>query len=174
MLKRVGATQNKKTMLPENFLQSLVDAILQVLIAIGRIILLPFSLWAKAITRLAEQKNSNQLSFNNIDGLWPFFTFCKRLLINFVFDAIAFISYPIGAIFALVSFIINCTHINAYITFSDVVGELIITLVVFYMYPVLMAIAHDGFELMLLPIKKFINWCQKPAQQIDIDIKQRQ
>lgn len=161
-------------MLPENFLQSIADAIIQVLVAIGRIILLPFNLWAKAITRLAEQKNSDQLSLNNINGLWPFFTFCKRLLLNFIFDAIAFISYPIGIIFAIVNFIIDCTHINAYTSFSDIVGVFIVTLIGFYLYPVFMAIAHDSLELMLLPVKKFINWCRKPAQQIDIDIKQRQ
>lgn len=83
-------------MLPENFVQSLLGALIHVGNAIVKLLLLPFNLWVKAIVRLADQKERGLLNISSINGLWPFFSFCKRLLVDFVFDASAFLAYPVG------------------------------------------------------------------------------
>ena len=92
-------------MVPENFSKQILDATKQVLLALLKIILLPFNLWVKAIGNLAEQKERGTLDLNKITGLWPFFTFCKRLFLDVILDVIAFLAYPIGAIVALFSFV---------------------------------------------------------------------
>lgn len=65
-------------MLPENFVQSLLGALIHVGNAIVKLLLLPFNLWVKAIVRLADQKERGLLNISSINGLWPFFSFCKR------------------------------------------------------------------------------------------------
>lgn len=175
MLKRVGLTQkNINSMLPENFVKTLIDALLHVLYAIVKLLLLPFSLWVKSITRLADQKERGILNLANITGLWPFFSFCKRLLIDFIFDAVSFLAYPLGVLFALIMMIVGFTELNEFYTVGDVFIEFVVTLISVYIYPIFMAMAHDGLELSLLPIRKLIDWFRKPAQQLDIDVKNRQ
>ena len=161
-------------MLPENFVKTLIDALLHVLYAIVKLLLLPFSLWVKAITRLADQKERGFLNLANITSLWPFFSFCKRLLIDFIFDAVSFLAYPLGALFAFIMMIVGFTELNEFYTVGDVFTEFVVTLISVYVYPIFMALAHDGLELSLLPIRKLIDWFRKPAQQLDIDLKNRQ
>lgn len=161
-------------MLPENFVKTLIDALLHVLYAIVKLLLLPFSLWVKAITRLADQKERGFLNLTNITSLWPFFSFCKRLLIDFIFDAVSFLAYPLGVLFAFIMMIVGFTELNEFYTVGDVFTEFLVTLISVYVYPIFMALAHDGLELSLLPIRKLIDWFRKPAQQLDIDLKNRQ
>lgn len=162
------------TMLPENFVKNLIDALLHVLCSILKLILLPFNLWVKAITRLADQREKGFLNLSTITGLWPFFSFCKRLLIDFIFDAVAFLAYPVGVVVAIIIMIIGFTETNMFYTAGDVFLGFIISLIVIYIYPIFMALAHDFLVLMLLPIRKLIDYWRKPAQQLDIDYKQRE
>ena len=161
-------------MLPENFVQSLLNALIHVGNAIVKLLLLPFNLWVKAIVRLADQKERGLLNISSINGLWPFFSFCKRLLIDFIFDAVAFLAYPVGVVVAIIVMIIGFTETNMFYTAGDVFLEFIISLIVIYIYPIFMALAHDFLVLMLLPIRKLIDYWRKPAQQLDIDYKQRE
>ena len=70
--------------------------------------------------------------------------------------------------------IIGFTETNMFYTAGDVFLEFIISLIVIYIYPIFMALAHDFLVLMLLPIRKLIDYWRKPAQQLDIDYKQRE
>ena len=36
-----------------------------------------------------------------------------------------------------------------------------------------MSLTHDFFQLMILPVRKWISYFSKPAQQLDLDIKNR-
>ena len=89
-----------------NLLKLTVDATLHVVYALVKLIVLPINLWAKAVARLAEQKNKGLLDVNNIRGIWPFFSYIKRLLVEFLFDAISFLSYPVGIVSAIVALFI--------------------------------------------------------------------
>lgn len=161
-------------MLPENFVQSLLGALIHVGNAIVKLLLLPFNLWVKAIVRLADQKERGLLNISTINGLWPFFSFCKRLLVDFVFDAFTFLAYPFGLLFALYSMIDGFTCLSEWYTVADVLIEFVLALIGLYMVPIFVAIAHDCLELSLLPIRKLIDWFRKPAQQLDIDLKNRE
>lgn len=151
-----------------NILKLAVDATLHVVYAIVKLLVLPINLWAKAIARLAEQKNKGLLDVNTIRGLWPFFSYIKRLLVEFLFDAVSFLSYPLGIIGALI----------ALFTYITIYGEqlwiaLVLTwwiLLGVYLVPVAMAICRDTFQLLLLPVNKLLDWFRKPAQHVDINV----
>jgi hypothetical protein len=163
-------------MLPQNFLQQLMGAAMQVLLALLKIVLLPFNLWLKAISNLAEQREKGLLDLNKITGLWPFFTFCKRLTLDFLLDAIAFLSYPIGVLAAFVTFIATLVFGEEFdldeVLFIAAVGAFIATLLISYLVPVFTIFINNCIQFMLLPFRKLIDWFQKPAQQLDINAVQ--
>ncbi len=162
-------------MTPNNFGTLLVNALLYVLSAIGKILALPYSLWTRAIVRLAEQRESGYLTMSNITSKWPFLSFCKRLIIDFTFDAISFLSYPLGVIFSIAILLVNLSrYVPQGYEASDFFLEFIATLAVIYVYPVFMSVLHDTFELLMLPVRKCIDFWKKPAQQINVDYKERQ
>jgi hypothetical protein len=162
-------------MTPNNFGTLIVDALLYVLSAIGRILLLPYSLWTRAISRLAEQRQEGYLTMSNITSKWPFLSFCKRLIIDFTFDAVSFLSYPLGGIFAVAILSVDLARLvpEGYPA-DEIFLEFIGTLIAIYIYPVLMSVTHDFCELLMLPIRKAIDFFKKPAQQINVDYKERQ
>ena len=151
-----------------NLLKLTVDATLHVVYAIVKLIVLPINLWAKAVARLAEQKNTGLLDVNNIRGIWPFFSYIKRLLVEFLFDAISFLSYPVGIVSAIVALFIYIVIHGEQLWIAIIFTGWIILIV--YVIPVAMALCRDTFQLLLLPVNKIINWFRKPPQQIDIDI----
>lgn len=152
-----------------NLLKLTVDATLHVVYAIVKLIVLPINLWAKAVARLAEQKNKGLLDVNNIRGIWPFFSYIKRLLVEFLFDAISFLSYPVGIVSAIVALFIYIVIHGEQLWIAIIFTGWIILIV--YVIPVAMALCRDTFQLLLLPVNKIINWFRKPPQQIDIDIR---
>lgn len=166
-------------MIPQNFLKLLGNAALQVLIAIGKLFMLPFNLWVKSICKLSEQREQGLLSMSNINGLWPFLTFCKRILLDFVFEAIAFLAYPLGIISAFAAFISSlisgADYMSAGELISMAIGSFMGALVVSYFIPAITALLHDIVVLfVLLPIRKIVNFMQKPAQQLDIDVRKHE
>ena len=153
-------------------------ALLQIINVILYILRLPFDLWIKAITRLAQQNNNGFMKLSSIEGPWPFFSFIKRLCLEFAFDAIAVLSYPLGALVTVYYFFDNLiTPIaNGFFsieTFSIAVIAFIGGLITVYTFPIFMAGIHDLLQFVILPIRKLISWFRKPAQQLDIDVKNR-
>lgn len=164
-------------MIPQNFLKQLLDALMQVLLALLKIVLLPFNLWIKAISNLAEQRDKGLLDLNKITGLWPLFTFLKRVFLDFVLDAIAFLSYPIGIFSAFVGFVVSLATASHYVSVGqmmlDAIAVFTAILISTYFTPVITIFINNLTQFLLLPIRKLIDWCKKPAQQLDIDHKQR-
>ena len=156
-------------MLPQNFLKQLLDATMQVLLALLKIILLPFNLWVKSIGNLAEQREKGLLDLNKITGPWPFFTFCKRLFIDVILDVVSFLSYPVGVLVAFVAFIVVLVD-DA--DFFEAIAAFTGSLVIAYFVPVYTALLNNLFKLMLLPLGKLVDWLKKPAQQLDINAVQ--
>ena len=156
-------------MLPQNFLKQLLDATMQVLLALLKIVLLPFNLWVKSIGALAEQRANGSLDLNKITGPWPFLTFCKRLIIDVLLDMISFLAYPIGV---LVSFGVFVVILVDDLDVIEATGAFIVVLFCAYITPVYMALWNNILKLMLLPVRKLIDWLKKPAQQLDINTTQ--
>ena len=162
-------------MVPQDFSKRLLDATMQVLLAILKIILLPFSLWVKAATNLAEQREKGLLDLNTITGLCPFFTFCKRLILDFLLDAIAFLSYPIGVLMSVVAFVMACVEtydVGFGVMLYEAARAFLYVLILSYCTPIFTTIINNTLQFLLLPIRKFIDWCKKPAQQLDVNAVQ--
>lgn len=156
-------------MFPNNFAKQLVDALLHVLITIGRVFALPLSLWIKSTSKLVAQKQEAALDMNKIDSPWPFFSWVKRWIIDFFFDALAFVSYPLGVIIALITFISTLIYAEE---FGLATGSFIISIVSTYFAPLFISYLHDCTVMALLPIKKLIDWFKKPAQYLELKNKE--
>ena len=161
-------------MVPQNFPKQLLDATVQVFLAILKILLLPFNLWVKAVGCLSEHKEKGSLDLNNISGLWPFFTFCKRLFLDVVLDVIAFLAYPIGVIVAFFAFVLTFVKTPGNMEFGEVfimaIAHFIAALLVSYLVPVYTVFINNFVQLfILLPLRKLIDWLKKPAQHLDVD-----
>ena len=152
-------------MFPNNFSQLLVDASLHVLITIGRVLLLPLNLWVKAISTLVGQKQRDFFDMNTIDTPWPYLTWAKRWIIDFSFDAAVLLIYPIGILASIWGFI-DCLMLK--MGFGIAMEEFIISLIVFYFMPLVIACIRDCVVFSLLPLNKIIDWFRKPAQWLEI------
>lgn len=178
MLKRVGKQLIILIMIQDFFNNVAKHALLQILNVVLYILRLPFDLWIKAITRLAQQNNNEFMKLSSITGPWPFFSFIKRLCFEFIFDAVAVLSYPLGALLAIYYFFDNLITPIANGFFSiDLIGVVFLSfigeLIFIYTIPIYMAGIHDLLQFIMLPIRKLISWFRKPAQQLDIDVKNR-
>lgn len=150
-------------MFPNNFTQQLVDALLHVLITIGRVLLLPLNLWVKSTSTLVGQKQRDFFDMNTIDTPWPYLTWAKRWIIDFSFDAAVLLIYPIGIIVSIWGFIEFFK-----LGFGAAMEEFVISLIVFYFMPLVIACVRDCVVFSLLPLNKIIDWFKKPAQWLEI------
>jgi len=124
--------------------------------------LIPFDLWKKATVRLAEQREKGTLNISNITGLWPFLSFLKAFILEFLIDGLIFIYYFIGPIVAIYSMIE-----------SGEFSALVLILVGTYYSPIGLSLIRDILQLMILPFRKFLSWASKPAQYMDLEIKNK-
>ena len=70
----------------KNFKQSFVPAIAHVFSSLLYIIFIfPFDIWKRAAINLAEQKANGSLRISKINSAWPFLSFLKTLLLEFIF-----------------------------------------------------------------------------------------
>lgn len=121
--------------------------------------LLPFALWKKATIRLSDQREKGSLNLSKITSLWPFFSFLKSFFLEFLFDGFIFIGYFAGVVFSI--YVYNETKKEE---------SLLLILAGTYYSPIGLSLLRDLFQLLILPLKKFINWCSKPAQYLDLKI----
>ena len=138
-----------------------VPALTHALLSILYLFAIPLDLWVKAIERLAKQKDNGSLRISSINSPWPFLSFLKTLLLEFLFDLFIFLSYPIGLIIALTQLGDN---------FEVFLGFLVGV----YCLPVVFSIYRDLFALLILPFRKFISWCRKPAQYFDLNVQKKE
>lgn len=127
-----------------------------------KILLVPYNLYCKSIERLIETKESSALSIEKSSSNWPFLSFLKRLLLEFLLDAITLLVYPIGII-VFVAVVIQESSFFA--GFGSLLGA--------YIAPVALSIVRDLFQIFILPFRKYIDWAKKPAQHLNLDIKNK-
>ena len=126
------------------------------------IYIVPFDLWKKATVRLANQRESGGLKISKIVSLWPFLSFLKAFILDFLLDGVIFISYILAPIFGIYSWI----DTGDFISF-------VIYLAYGYFTPVGLSLVRDILQLLTLPFKKFLSWAAKPAQYMDLEIKNK-
>jgi hypothetical protein len=126
------------------------------------LIIVPFDLWKKATIRLANQKEEGTISISKITGLWPFLSFLKAYIFEFLIDGIIFTSYVWGLMIGIVAWIKSGEILSF---FAGIVSV--------YLLPILMSLIRDFLQLLVLPFKKFLSWASKPAQYMDLEIKNK-
>tara|TARA_Y100000385_G_C12830521_1_gene524323 strand:+ start:64 stop:522 length:459 start_codon:yes stop_codon:yes gene_type:complete len=124
--------------------------------------IVPFDLWKKATIRLANQKESGGLNISKITSLWPFLSFVKAFILDFLIDGIIFISYVLGLIGGVYIWI-ESGEFMAFVAFIAGV----------YISPIGLSLLRDLLQLSILPFKKFLSWASKPAQYMDLEIKNK-
>lgn len=140
----------------------------------------PLKLWLKSAERLNAQKEAGTLNLANIKSEWLLFSYLKRFTLDFYFDAMAFLAYPLGFLIALALGIesgVNQAEMELSVSFGSLarmfMKSFTTTLAATYFAPVACYILHDVLVVFLLPIRKFIDWAKKPAQQLGLDIKNK-
>lgn len=126
------------------------------------IFILPFALWRKATIRLSEQRQKEGLNVSKIKSNWPFLSFLKKFIFDFLLDGFIFITYILAPIIAIILAIAS----GSFMSF-------LMTLVGAYFIPLALTIVSDFLQLSILPFKKFISWASKPAQYMDLEIKNK-
>ena len=126
------------------------------------IFIVPFDLWKKATIRLAVQKEKGSLDISKINSLWPFLSFLKAFVFDFLIDGFIFILYILGLIIGIV----NWMKTGEFMSFVQVmVGA--------YFSPIVLSLLRDFLQLLILPFQKFLSWASKPAQYMDLEIKNK-
>lgn len=143
----------------ENFGKKLIAAAIQLLLGLWYIIKLPYSLWLKSINNLVASKECGKMDLNKMTSEWPFLSFLKVFFLEFWFDALSFSSYFIGFLVALAAL------------FSGSFAEFLVVLLSTYTFPLSMMLCRDVLKILLLPFRKYLSWASKPAQELDLNVR---
>ncbi len=83
----------------QHFVKALIGALYYLILYIPFI--LPYNIWGKAATRLSLIWESKSLAYNEDGGTYPLHSFYLKYVVNFIFDALMFLIWPIGLIITI-------------------------------------------------------------------------
>jgi hypothetical protein len=150
------------------FKETLVSALLTVGWRLVYILfIVPWDMFVNACTRLAKMRENKALDLTKITTQWPFLSFVKRVMIDFLFDASIVLSYVLGllvSIYVMITGMADFGFVEGLIAFVS-------TLVGAYYLPLLWTLFRDLLILAILPFRKFLSWCSRPAQYLELDNK---
>ena len=156
-------------MFPKGFVNQLIQAVLHVVMSVVKVFLLPLNLWIKSAGKLAEQRKQGTIDMCNINTAWPYFSWSKRWIIDFSFDALSFISYPLGFLSSFVVALAVMIEEDFIMGVLALFGSLAST----YFFPAIISFLHDVVVFLLLPINKLVDWLKKPAQHLDLNVEKK-
>lgn len=143
----------------EPFSKQLIDACLHFLYRIVYVLfIVPFDLWRKAVERLSKQRKEKSLDITKIETQWPFLSFIKRFTLDFFIDGLIFIV----PLIMVVIFIVGCSMDGFLMGLLSFIGS-------YFALPVGFSLMRDFLTLTILPFRKFLSWCSKPAQYVDVN-----
>lgn len=147
----------------DDFGQKFVRALIQFFYMLAFILFLcPFNFWKKSLLRLDAARSRGAWDFAKSGSRWPFLSFCKAILLDFLFDGIIFIAYPLMVLVAI------------YMLFAEGFGAFISCLVAGYYSPMFISPLRDFFVIIIMPFSKFLSWCARPAQYLEIDMNKKE
>ncbi len=143
-------------------------AILQSLLKILYFVFVwPFTVWLKAVGNVADCTDNRSLDLSKIHSRYPLLTFFKRFFMEFLFDAIVVLIYPVGVIVAFYYFFITVGY-----SFEYAIKGWFGALVSAYYAAVYVSVIRDLVQLLIvLPLVKFLSWLNRPAQYLELDNK---
>lgn len=128
--------------------------------------IVPFDAFVNAVERLAKQRENKALKLSEIKTPWPFFSFLKRVFLDFGIDFSTLLTYVLAPLLALIGLIVGISQGS----FLAGLGIAIGVLIACYYSPLFFAWLRDCVVMMILPFKKFLSWCYKPAQYFDLNV----
>lgn len=145
--------------------EQILSALLHVLynFFIYFIFVVPFDLWKKATNRLANQREKGGLDLSKNTSNWPFLSFLNTFIIDFLIDGYIFMVYVLALPAAIIMALVNDGGFATFLT----------TLISAYFVPVGMSLLRDLLQLLMLPFNKFLSWASKPAQYMDLEIRNK-
>ncbi len=123
--------------------------------------ILPFKIWCKAATRLSLLWEQKKLIYNEKESNYPLVLFYFYYLVNFLFDAVMFLVWPIGFLWYTFKFIDNYEYLSFFegyilVLFGIYVSVLLIRLqkeILFFIINTLISWLFD----VLINIGRFIK-----------------
>ena len=67
--------------------------------------ILPFKIWGKSATRISLLWENKSIIYNEKYNGYPLYLFYFNYIINFIFDALIFLAWPVGLIYGTYSYI---------------------------------------------------------------------
>ena len=147
----------------------IIDVLKNVLynIIVYYLFILPVDLWKKSVIRLHNQRTEGKLKINS-SKRWPFLSFLVAFFFEFLIDTSIFLCYILGPIGLVLGFLGMVSN-----SFTAAVGGLVVGAIGVLWLPVIFTLQGEFLRMSLLPIKKFILWCDKPPQHLDIDMRNK-
>lgn len=149
----------------EEFGQQLGDALIHFLYRILYFFfILPVDLWKKAVGRLSKQRKSKALDATEIKTEWPFMTWMKRFVLEFLIDGLILVAW---LLFLLVfMFAIDWEIGDA---FEYAAGPTLGMIYVIFFSPVFLTLVRDIIVLIVvLPVRWWISFFNRPAKTYDL------
>lgn len=132
----------------------------------------PFNFWRKAAERLDKSRGSWSWTEHKTNSRWPFLSFVKAIIFGFVFDGLIFISYFVGVGVAFYKFFYVWLSYGG--DFTVAYPVFVMTLVYAYYAPMFVSPVRDLLYILIMPFSKFLSWCSRPAQYLEIDMNKKE
>lgn len=163
-------TFNSQVPQPENkedFGKQLLDAVIHLLYRfVYFLFILPYGLWKNAVIRLSKQKKENALDVTAVKTEYPFLSWLKRFVFDFLIDGLTVIAWLVGFIVFIIGI---CKGSLKYMDFGEALTFILGTLYVIYWAPVALAIIRDLLTLfVVMPIRWLISFFRRPAKTYDL------
>lgn len=163
--------QNATTPKPEKnneFVKQLLDALIHLGLRLFQVfIILPLDFWKNAVVRMSKQRSEGALNVTTQSD-FPFLSWIKRFIFEFVIDALTFIAWPLF-FFTSLEDIINCFKLMKH-SFVDGLIGLTLLLYIIYFMPVILSIVRDLLNLVIvLPIRWILSFLRRPAKTYDLN-----
>ena len=145
------------------FAQQLIDALIHLVYRfVYFLFVLPYGLWRKAVVRMSEQKKNGALNVTEIQSEFPFLSWLKRFVFDFLIDGLTVIAW---LLFLIIFFVENGKGLK-YMGFFEV----LMSLYVIYITPTILAIFRDALVIFfIMPIRWLISLFRRPAKTYDLN-----
>ena len=123
--------------------------------------ILPYKIWGKAATRISLLWENKSIVYNEKDKGYPLYLFYFNYIINFIFDALIFLAWPVGIIYA------TYLYIDAF-EYMDFFGGYVVTLFTYYFSVLAIRLAK---ETLFFTLNYLIVWLFEVIKNIGLLIK---
>ena len=123
--------------------------------------ILPYKIWGKAATRISLLWENKSIVYNEKDKGYPLYLFYFNYIINFIFDALIFLAWPVGLIYA------TYAYIDAF-EYMDFFGGYVVSLFTYYFSVLAIRLAK---ETLFFVLNYLVIWLFEVIKNIGLLMK---